>query len=144
MAAAEVVYATDASDLRPSELEGFFVDWPSPPTPETHLDVLRGSDHVVLARESGGRVVGFVTAVGDGVLAAYIPLLEVLPAWQGRGVGTELVRLLLDELRGLYMVDLVCDDALEPFYARFGMILLRAMALRNRSALAPKTRLVRL
>jgi hypothetical protein len=32
--------------------------------------------------------------------------------------------------------DLVCDDGLEPFDARFGMIPLRAMALRNRSALA--------
>jgi ribosomal protein S18 acetylase RimI-like enzyme len=133
--AMNIVYSTDLAGVEAGNLEGFFADWPLRPSPGRHLELLRGSDHVVLAREPEGRVVGFVTAVSDGVLAAYIPLLEVLPDWQGRGVGTELVRLLLDELRGLYMVDLVCDDALEPFYARFGMIPLRAMALRNRNAL---------
>ena len=136
MASPDVVYTTDVTGVAPADLQGFFVDWPSRPSPERHLEVLRGSDRVVLAREGeDGRVIGFVTAISDGVLAAYIPLLEVLPEWQGRGVGTELVRRLLDELDGLYMVDLTCDDELEPFYVRFGMIPSRAMALRNRTAL---------
>jgi hypothetical protein len=30
-----------------------------------------------------GRVIGFITAVTDKVLSAYIPLLEVLPAYRG-------------------------------------------------------------
>ncbi|MBA2463256.1 MAG: GNAT family N-acetyltransferase [Actinobacteria bacterium] len=136
MAAAGVVYTTDASGLRPMQLEGFFVDWPSPPSPERHLEVLRGSDHVVLALESGSRrVLGFATAVTDGVLAAYIPLLEVLPDRQGQGIGTELVRRLLEELRGFYMVDLICDEELEAFYRRFGMIPVRGMVLRDPDAL---------
>jgi GNAT superfamily N-acetyltransferase len=80
---------------------------------------LRGSSHVVLARD-GARVVGFVTAISDGVLSAYIPLLEVRPEYQRQGIGTELVRRLLDVLRGLYMVDLVCDEDVVPFYERLG------------------------
>jgi ribosomal protein S18 acetylase RimI-like enzyme len=70
-------------------LQGFFVGWPSPPSPERHLELLRASTHVVFAVE-GERVVGFVTAISDGTLSAYIPLLEVLPEYQRCGVGSEL------------------------------------------------------
>jgi len=132
MTAAEVVYTTDVANLSPADVEGFFVDWPSPPSPERHLEILRGSDSVVLARDgSGGRVIGFVTAISDGVLSAFIPLLEVLPDRQGEGIGSELVRLILAELEEFYMVDLVCDPELEPFYRRFEMMLLSGMSLRR-------------
>ena len=57
----------------------------------------------------GDAVVGFVTAASDGVLSAFIPLLEVLPAYRDRGIGAELVRRLLGQLDDLYMVDLCCD-----------------------------------
>lgn len=66
-----------------------------------------------------------------GVLSAYIPLLEVLPAYRGRGIGRELVRRLLEGLRGRYMVDLLCDPALQPFYARVGMRPATGMMVRN-------------
>ena len=136
MAAAVVVYTTDVTGLSPAELEGFFVDWPSPPSPERHLDILRGSDHVVLALDGeGGHVIGFVTAISDGVLSAFIPLLEVLPERQGQGIGSELVRRILSELEDFYMVDLMCDPELEPFYRRFEMMLLYGMGVRRRHLL---------
>jgi GNAT superfamily N-acetyltransferase len=131
-----IVYETGVDGLRAADLEGFFVGWPSPPSPERHLELLRGSKHVVLARdEESSRVVGFVNVVGDGVLSAFIPLLEVLPAYQGQGIGTELVRRALDLARNRYMVDLLCDEGLVPFYERFGMQRVAGMALRNRDAL---------
>jgi GNAT superfamily N-acetyltransferase len=131
-----IAYEDDASAVAPEQLEGFFVGWPSPPSPERHLELLRGSAHVVLARDEDGRVVGFVTAISDGVLSSYIPLLEVLPEYQGHGVGTELMRRMLAKLRDLYMVDLCCDAALEPFYRRLGLqVWDRGMGLRNRDAL---------
>lgn len=108
------------------------------PPPERHLEILRGSDYVVLAREGeGGRVVGFVTAISDGVLSAFIPLLEVLPERRGEGIGTELVRRMLVRLEEFYMVDLVCDPELETFYRRFEMMLLAGMSLRRQHLLAP-------
>ena len=137
MAADGVVYTTDVSGVTPAELQGFFVDWPSPPSPERHLEILRGSDYVVLAREGeSGRVVGFITAISDGVLSAFIPLLEVLPEHQGQGIGSELVRRMLSRLEEFYMVDLVCDPELEPFYARFELMLLTSMGVRRRHLLA--------
>ena len=135
--AAGVVYTTDVTGVSPAELEGFFVGWPTPPSPARHLEILRGSDHVVLARESeDGRVVGFITAISDGVFSAFIPLLEVLPEQQRQGIGSELVRRMLSELEDFYMVDLVCDPELEPFYRRFEMMLLSSMGVRRRHLLA--------
>jgi ribosomal protein S18 acetylase RimI-like enzyme len=129
-----IEYITSADDVEPADLEGFFVGWPRRPAPEKHLALLRGSSHVVLARE-GRRVVGFVTAVSDGVLSAYIPLLEVLPDFQGRGISKELTRRLLGALDGLYMVDVVCDEEVAPFYAALGLSRLdAALGLRNRAA----------
>ena len=131
-----VEYSDLLEGIEPSQLEGFFVGWPNPPSPERHLELLRGSAAVVLARD-GEQVVGFVNAVSDGVLSAYIPLLEVLPTYQGRGIGSELVRRLVARLASLYMVDLCCDAELEPFYRRLGFQTLdRGMGIRNYEALA--------
>lgn len=125
-------YTTSTEGIRPHQLTGFFIGWPNPPSPERHLAVLRGSSHVVLAiDDAGDRVVGFINAVSDGVLSAYIPLLEVLPEYQGRGIGAELIRRMLDLLRDFYMIDLLCDPELQPYYERFGMRRATGMLLRN-------------
>ena len=127
-----IQYTSHTEDLNSSQLAGFFEGWPNPPSPETHLEILRGSYRVVLAIDSDtGQVVGFVNAISDGVLAAYIPLLEVLPDYRGRGIGSELVRRLQAQLEGLYMVDLVCDPELEAYYARLGFSPLLAMTQRD-------------
>jgi GNAT superfamily N-acetyltransferase len=126
-----VDYTTSLDGVAARDLEGFFEGWPSPPSPDEHLEILRGSDHVVLA-QADEAVVGFVTAITDGRLSAFIPLLEVRPSHRGHGVGSELVRQMLDALEGLYAVDVVCDAELRPFYERFGMVPLQAMALRRR------------
>ena len=46
-------------------------------------------------------------------------------------VGTELMRRILDRLGTLYMIDLLCDEAAQPFYTRFGMRPAVGMAVRN-------------
>ena len=127
-----IEYAESLDAVEPEHLEGFFVGWPSPPSPERHLEILHGSAAAVLARD-GERVVGFVTAISDGVLSAYLPLLEVLPEYQGRGIGSELVRRMLARLGRLYMIDLSCDDELEAFYRPLGFQAWgRGMGIRNR------------
>jgi ribosomal protein S18 acetylase RimI-like enzyme len=111
---------------------GFFEGWPDPPSAETHLRILQGSRHVALAvDENAGDVVGFATMVGDGVLSAYIPFLEVLPPHRGQGVGRRLVEMLLDAGRDCYMIDAVCDDDVVPFYEQLGMRRGTAVMWRN-------------
>lgn len=127
-----VRYIESVENIQPNQLTGFFVGWPNPPSPEMHLKMLKRSFRVVLAiDEHTGQVVGFINAVGDGVLSCYIPLLEVLPSHQNQGIGSELVRRMLDGLKDFYMVDLICDQELQPFYERFGMITRTGMAWRN-------------
>jgi ribosomal protein S18 acetylase RimI-like enzyme len=127
-----ISYNNSITGLTTDQLHGFFVGWPRPPSPQTHLALLQNSACVVLAvDEETGNVVGFVTALSDGVLAAYIPLLEVLPAYQGRGIGGELMRRVLGELSKLYAVDLLCDAELQPFYERLGMRRAVGMMARN-------------
>ncbi len=125
-------FLISAEDISAGQLRGFFVGWPNPPLPETHLAILRRSDAVVLAvDEETEQVVGFVNALSDGVLNAFIPLLEVLPAYQDRGIGSELVQRLLAQLDGLYAVDLLCDADVQPFYARLGLQPGQGMMLRR-------------
>mgnify|MGYP001067169522 FL=1 len=127
-----IVYTDSLDGITAERLHGFFVGWPNPPAPETHLKALSRSSAVVLAVDDGtGQVVGFVTAISDGVLAASIPLLEVLPVYQRQGIGSELVRRMLDRLRHYYAIDLMCDAELQPFYARFGMRPYTGMIVRN-------------
>jgi ribosomal protein S18 acetylase RimI-like enzyme len=133
---ASIRYVASAAEVAPEQLTGFFVGWPNPPSPHTHLRLLHASDHIVLAlAEEGGsagpRVVGYITALSDGVLCAYISSLEVLPEFQGQGIGSELVRRMLDKLRDLYMIDLICDPDVQPFYARLGLRPAGGMILRN-------------
>ena len=76
-----IAYRATPEGVTPAMLEGFFVGWPNPPSPETHLRLLEHSDAVVLAVDvEARRVVSFITAITDHVSCAHFPRLEVLPA----------------------------------------------------------------
>jgi len=127
-----IIYTDSLNDVTNDHLQGgFFVGWPNPPSPITHYRILANSAAIMLARVVDGTVVGFITAVSDHVSCAYIPHLEVLPAYQGQGIGSELVRQMIEKFRRLYMIDLVCDPSLQPFYERFGMRPVVGMVIRN-------------
>jgi len=127
-----ISYIDSIENIIQDQLKGFFVGWTNPPSPKTHLRLLANSDKVVLAiDDKSSNVVGFITAISDDVLSAYIPFLEVLPDYQCRGIGQELCRRMLGKLSGLYMVDLLCDTQLQPFYTHFGMKSATGMMKRN-------------
>lgn len=125
-----VRYTTDLAGIEAGDLGGFFDGWSSPPNAEQHLAALRAAYRVVVALD-GDRVVGFVNAISDGVLSAFIPLLEVLPEYRGRGIGSELMRRMLAELKDIRAVDLSCDAELEGYYRRFAMEPVVGMAIRR-------------
>jgi GNAT superfamily N-acetyltransferase len=113
-------------------LQGFFQDWRKPCTPEEHLQIFNGSNFFLLAIDAEvNRVVGFVTVLTDGVQAVFIPLLEVLPEYQGQGIGSELVKRVLDKYKHIPSIDLTCDPELQGFYKRFGMMPSVGMIVRN-------------
>lgn len=127
-----MLYKNSTGDISSDMLEGFFVDWPNRPNSQTHLRLLNNSSKVIIAIDDNrNQVVGFITAISDGVLSAYIPFLEVLPEYKNKGIGKELVSRMLKELADIYMIDLCCDDDLVPYYDKFEMTKTNGMVFRN-------------
>ena len=127
-----IKYDNSLTNINEENLQGFFVGWPNPPSMKKHMDLLRNSDYLWLAIEdSTGEVIGFITAISDKVLSAYIPFLEVLPNYQHRGIASQLVKLMLNTLKDLYMIDLLCDEELVSFYKALGMFKSQGMIIRN-------------
>lgn len=127
-----MIYKNSLEGISSDMLKGFFVDWLNPPNPQTHFILLKKSGKVIIAiADNTNQVVGFITAISDGVLSAYIPFLEVLPEYKNKGIGKELVNRMLKELDDIYMIDLCCDDDLVPYYDKFGMTKTNGMILRN-------------
>jgi len=125
-------YLDSVDKISSRQLIGFFVGWPNPPLPQKHLKILKSSYKCFLALD-GDKVVGFINAISDGILSAYIPLLEVLPEYQNRGIGMKLMELMLEELSSFYMIDLVCDEDMISFYQKCGLRKFSAMGIRNYS-----------
>lgn len=73
--------------------------------------------HVALARD-GDRVVGMARLLSDGVCNAYLVDVWTMSAYRRRGIGSALVRRLLDAVPGQH-VGLQTDDA-QAFYAQLG------------------------
>lgn len=134
-----IEYRESLAGISAQQVGGFFVGWSSPPSRETFFRILNGSHAFIIAVDAEtGCVAGFVNAISDGILSAYIPLLEVLPAYQGRGIGSELTSRLTARLKGLYMLDVVCDSHLEGFYRRAGFSPALGMIRRNYGAQSGK------
>ncbi len=127
-----IVYQDNLDNINPQMLEGFFDGWKSFPSQEKHFELLQNSSYIIIAVDNEKNdVVGFINAVSDGVLSAYIPFLEVIPQYKNRGIGSELVRMMFEKLKDFYMIDVVCDESFQGFYEKLGMKKYTAMILRN-------------
>ena len=126
----EIRYQSSLEGLTPASIGGFFVGWANPPDAAKLLDLLEASSHVWLALD-GDRLIGYVRAISDGFFAAFIPELEVLPEYQGLGIGSMLLSNLLEDLQGFYSIDSACDDELVNFYRRFGFARGNGMLIRR-------------
>jgi len=127
-----ITFQTTLDDIEPHQLTGFFVDWPNHPSPKRHLEILRTSHGVELAIDNTtNQVVGFINVISDGLFTAYIPLLEVLPSYQGSGIGGTLIDRITHRYSHLYMLDVCCDENIVPIYNEKGFIKVAGMVRRN-------------
>jgi len=125
-----IIYKYDISGVTEADLYLFFEGWPKKPALAKRLEILKNSDYVIIALDDEN-IAGFINAVTDKTLSAYIPLLEVIPKYRKQGIGTELVKRMLDQLKDYYMVDLCCDENLDGFYKKLGMEKVTGMIKRN-------------
>ncbi len=88
-----------------------------------------GSTAWIGARDASGALIGSARALADTGKLAWIYDVIVAPSWRGRGVGTALVRMLLDHpaVRGTSRVMLGTRDAQEV-YRRLGFVERAALA----------------
>lgn len=126
-------YTTSLDGIMEKNLQlPFFVGWFNPPSAEAHLRILQGSSDVVLAIDTEtDQVVGFITANTDYVISAFIPLLEVTSDYQGQGIGSELFQRMVHKFQNIYALDLLADENVHSFYAKFGMRPVSGLARRN-------------
>ena len=123
-------YQYDISGLTEADMDPFFEGWPQKPESAKRIEILKNSDYVIIAKD-GDNMIGFINAITDKTLSAYIPLLEVVPEYRKQGIGTELVKRMLEKLKDYYMIDLCCDEYLEGFYKKLGMSKVTGMIKRN-------------
>jgi ribosomal protein S18 acetylase RimI-like enzyme len=130
----KIIYLDSPDKISANHLVGFFEGWQNPPSAQKHLSILQNSEYVVIAFDNElQKVAGFINAISDNVLTSYIPLLEVLPSYRGKGIGSELVKRILGKLSNFYMIDLTCDESMQNFYKKLGLIPSTGMIIRNYS-----------
>jgi ribosomal protein S18 acetylase RimI-like enzyme len=85
---------------------------------ESHQKAFEASQTTVFAH-SGDQLVGFGRAISDGQYQAAIYDCAVLPEFQGRGIGSEIVRQLVARLTHCNII-LYASPGREGFYEQHG------------------------
>ncbi len=116
--------------INAGELDPFFHGWKAPPTAATRVALLKGSDFLATARDQG-QLVGFIAAISDHAMHAFITLVEVLEPYQGKGIGKRLVELATDHYKGSYDIVLITDPDKGSFYKKFGFAEIYGMHIRD-------------
>jgi GNAT superfamily N-acetyltransferase len=94
-------------------------EWSSAEKPDLLHKALVQSDALVTAWD-GPKLVGLGNAISDGCLVVYYPHLIVLPEYQGRGIGTRLMQMLLARYAGFHQQALLADGRAIDFYRKCG------------------------
>jgi GNAT superfamily N-acetyltransferase len=94
-------------------------EWSSAQKPELLHKALLAS-HALVTAWDRDRLVGLGNAISDGHLVVYYPHLLVLPEYQGRGIGTRLMHMLLARYAGFHQHILVADGRAIEFYRKCG------------------------
>lgn len=90
----------------------------------SQIDSLIGGSFVFLVAidTASGTAVGMGRAISDGVSDAYLQDFVVHSSWRGRGIGTRILRSLVEECRcaGIGWIGCIAEPGTESFYTRLG------------------------
>jgi ribosomal protein S18 acetylase RimI-like enzyme len=75
-----------------------------------------------------GKLVGYIDVLSDGSVDAYLQDLLVLPEYQKRGIGSELLKRAIKYLqqKKIKAIQVIFDPDLEDFYKKFGFHIVKA------------------
>ena len=79
---------------------------------------------LTLGAYDGDRLVGVIRTVGDGFSVVFIQDILVLPEYQRQGIGTRLLKTVMDHFSQVYQLELMTNDIPETvsFYRSVGLI----------------------
>ncbi len=91
-------------------------------------NALNNAFHITCVRDlsENGKAVGMIRVLSDGSYANFITDVIVIPEYQHKGIGTELMRRTMDYMRSTLCegekiaLYLMSASGREPFYRRFG------------------------
>ena len=117
-----ITYKT-VKDFTKEELQRLFlsVEWSSGHFPDKLVLAMRGFSTVCSAYD-GNKLVGMACAMDDGVMNAYLHYLLVDPAYQGQGIGRELVEMIKQKYKDYLRIAVIGYDAELSFYENCGFV----------------------
>lgn len=76
----------------------------------------------VISVYEGEVLVGFGRVISDGIYQTFLGDLIVLPEFQGRGIGSEIMKMLISKCKesGIRWIQLTSAQGKHSFYERFG------------------------
>jgi len=103
------------------ELQELFlsVEWSSGHYPEKLVIAMKNSGSVFSAWDNE-KLIGLINVLDDGIMTAYLHYLLVNPEYQGKGVGKELLRLVLEKYKDYLRIMLVAYSNEVDFYEQRG------------------------
>ena len=137
MAAEQYDWSGELAGLDFDELSELYRIAPLGTKPPDALRTVFGNSMFRCFARADGALVATGRALADGLDCAYIADVAVHPDHQGRGLGREVVRRLVDQARGHKKILLYANPGTEPFYAGLGFLRMNtAMAVWHDPALA--------
>ena len=111
---------TDQRNFSANDLHQLFqsVDWLSANYPDRLKKAMDYCETVFTAWDDN-RLVGLVNAIDDSELTAYVHYLCVNPAYQGQGIGSELLNRIKEKYnKYLYIIIIAENESLIKFYSQ--------------------------
>ncbi len=117
-----VVYR-ETRDFSREELERLFlsVEWSSGHFPDKLAAAMKNFATVFSAWD-GGKLVGMVCAMDDGIMNAYVHYLLVDPEYQGRTIGTTLMEMVREKYKDYLRIAVIAYDRELAFYEHCGFV----------------------
>lgn len=123
-------WSDSLDDVDWDELSALYKVAPLGDKPAANLKTVFGNSRYRCFVRDDGRIVGVGRALADGVDTSYVCDVAVLPAYQGTGLGKQIVAKLVDLSHGHKKIILYAVPGKEPFYRKFGFRrMMTAMAI---------------
>ena len=76
----------------------------------------------VIGAYDNEKLVGIIRAVGDGQTIVFVQDIIVLPEYQRKGIGTKLLKAVMDKFHDVYQMELLTDNTVKTkaFYRSVG------------------------